>query len=337
MPMSSKVTTGELDDAETEVGPVDRLDLGKAPPAAFGTAGANELDDVSTIVEDDEPVMLVDRPIEDVVRSPGLVQSRQGQISSTYEQPSVPSAQRGNGKGKTTGPPLQGSAHTSGREGTPAQGSPAIAATSPGAESSPALAATAPMTPAMAKGLKKTSSDETTGERPMPAAPVSTPGQSQPGLGGPAGPAHKATVPMPPMRFDAKGNPQLPDSGEHSPIEPKASFELMVDVADSDNPADGATVPLEPLTQEFETSPAAFEDRSVDLTGPGPAAGGRPVQVAPHTKVTYGGNHPAAGGRSARKEPPQQRSGGVVAAVVVGAVLTAAVAVGVAYYLGLLG
>jgi serine/threonine protein kinase len=309
MPMQG-VTTGELDDEATAVNPVERPNLAnKTPPPAFGRANSAELrDSASTIVEDEEPVMLVDRPMEDVVSDSALVQSTRGQISSTYEPPATgtpPTPPTNGTKKKQTGPPI-----------IEPRGAPVVSV-------------------AVTSGpLRETASDEQTGERILPNA----------------APDH-ATVPMPTLRFDEEAARREIPPG---PIEPGASFQLMVEINEPE--MEQATLPLPSLV---DRAAANFEDSTMDVTGPiGPRGGESPILLTqkspgrepasaadsapavPPASPGYPGRFDltARSSRSARKEPVKGRKGGIFAFVVVGALLTAAAAaVGVAYYLGYLG
>ncbi|MCK5800896.1 MAG: protein kinase, partial [Deltaproteobacteria bacterium] len=95
MPMS-RVSTGELDGVATEIGPVDHVHVdvaAKTPPPALGSVSSGELDTAVTVVEDDEPVMLVDRPVADVMGASEMVQDTAGHhISATFLPPSVVTA-----------------------------------------------------------------------------------------------------------------------------------------------------------------------------------------------------------------------------------------------------
>ncbi len=295
MPMQG-VTTGELDDAETAVN--DRSDLAsKTPPPAFGQANSDELrDSATTIVECEEPVMLVNRPMEDLVSESALVQSPKARTSSTFDPPEIGDDARQGGE--------------------------------------PSGAGVAVVIQADRGPLQETSSDEKTGERLRPTTPQD-----------------HATVPMPPLRFDKKDEVSPAPPPAPGPIEPAASFQLLVN---ANEPAGQGTMPLGMLAQVASQREASssFEDSTMEVTGSRAHTGETPILLT-QTKHPRRGSPsssspsvtPAPGlrsdaalraARSARKEPVKRQSSGMTF-VVVGALLTAAAAaVGVAYYLGYL-
>ena len=263
-----------------DVKPVEPLPLSAArtPPPVFGTPPAHELDEASTIVEDDEPVMLVDRPMEDVV-NPRMAQDTSGaHISATYD------------------PPVLSFLKTA--EGPHGHG--------PGLGGGP---------------LHEASTGETTGERELPP-PIPPPL-----------PQEQHTLPLTPI---------VPQNGTgKGPIESMPSFEVVIEAPPSDDDlARGATVPMERLGADLDLS-ASFEDRSFDRTGPTAPRGDEPVLLSQPKAASLlrpdPTLRPAYGAGSARRGAPTSSSGKTVLIVVLGALVTAATLVGVAYALGYFG